>query len=754
MPDSSSVPAFTVPGEPDHFAVKATPLPASGLSLSRSAQLGEFFDVSGNRTVVIGREGAGVEVWCYPFQALSRVDFQIRPAGDTTPTPLEKHRQRFTVRPESSSCEHAGPGWSAVQTVFCPPGRASAVWVFDIVADEPAVLIARLQSALTLMWPAGTLDQGVGYGQDEGTGAWVIRARNSNDAVVCGWIGGHSGEVENEKELPVLEHLVDTPGYPGVVRRLFALGASTDGVDAARKEFTEAAAQFSGLYGSACSLYASKLSEWPSLEIADPIACEAFQWAAVGLDKCYMETPGLGKGLIAGFNESSGSARPGFGWYFGRDSAWTGFAVNCLGDFSRVSHNLRLLAKYQIPDGPNVGKIYHELSAAHERIPGADYAFPAGDSTPFFVVALADYYDWTADEGLVREMWPHVEKAMDWCLRMDVDADGLIDNPPAGHQWYDYGEKNMVDLVAIWARALECAASLAVVVGADGRDWAARHEAIIGILNSDFWNEKDGYLFDRKLPDGQMTTLTTCNPSVPLLWGQVEPEKAARAVERMSAPDLTVEWGFRTNSSKDQLFTPSGYHEGTVWPLTTGWASLASFAAGRPDLGWQYLKCNADLTRDWCLGYIPEVVDGGQRVAGGCPHQAWSEAMIVLPVVHGLFGVRADWPSRTVRVAPALPPAHDRASLKGLRVGESRIDINVERTESQLEVRLVVHETPIRVRFAPFVVDKAQVVGFTLLGETLPVEMCRWESAGSGHRLVVEAPPRLGECVLRIGLRT
>ncbi len=232
--------------------------------------------------------------------------------------------------------------------------------------------------------------------------------------------------------------------------------------------------------------------------------------------------------------------------------------------------------------------------------------------------------------------------------------------------------------------------------------------------------------------------------------GTVEPENAARAVDRMSAPDLTVEWGFRTNSSKDQIFTPSGYHEGTVWPLTTGWASLACFDAGRPDLGWQYLKCNADLTSDWCLGYIPEVVDGGQRVAGGCPHQAWSEAMVVLPVVHGLFGVRADWPNRAVRVAPALPPAQDRASLTGLRVGQSRIDISVERTEYELEVRVVVHGTPIQVRFAPFVGDRWQVTGVTVLGEAVPLENCRWENAGAGHRLVVDAAPLLGECVLRI----
>ncbi len=71
MPDSAPVPAFTIPGEPYPVAVKATPLPASGLSLSRTGQLGEFFDVCGNRTVVIGREGAGVEVWCYrsrPFR--------------------------------------------------------------------------------------------------------------------------------------------------------------------------------------------------------------------------------------------------------------------------------------------------------------------------------------------------------------------------------------------------------------------------------------------------------------------------------------------------------------------------------------------------------------------------------------------------------------------------------------------------------------------------------------------------------------
>ena len=47
-----------------------------------------------------------------------------------------------------------------------------------------------------------------------------------------------------------------------------------------------------------------------------------------------VNNPDLGTGLIAGYKTSGGSQRPGFAWYFGRDSMWTSFALTTSGDFA------------------------------------------------------------------------------------------------------------------------------------------------------------------------------------------------------------------------------------------------------------------------------------------------------------------------------------------------------------------------------------------------------------------------------------
>ena len=49
--------------------------------------------------------------------------------------------------------------------------------------------------------------------------------------------------------------------------------------------------------------------------------------------KSFVQNPLLGEGLVAGYGPSKGGYRPGFAWFFGRDSFWTSFALTAAGDF-------------------------------------------------------------------------------------------------------------------------------------------------------------------------------------------------------------------------------------------------------------------------------------------------------------------------------------------------------------------------------------------------------------------------------------
>ena len=79
---------------------------------------------------------------------------------------------------------------------------------------------------------------------------------------------------------------------------------------------------------------------------------------------------------------------------------------------------------------------------------------------------------------------------------------------------------------------------------------------------------------------------------------------------------------------------------------------------------------NALLTWPGALGYVTELISGDYATAFGrsSHHQVWSEAMVVAPVLKGLFGIDADEAGGTLRFAP-------RASRDmGPRRGDQRAD--------------------------------------------------------------------------------
>ncbi len=45
-------------------------------------------------------------------------------------------------------------------------------------------------------------------------------------------------------------------------------------------------------------------------------------------------------GLVAGYYESADSARPGYAWFFGRDTLWSTYAINSYGDFGLTTRAL------------------------------------------------------------------------------------------------------------------------------------------------------------------------------------------------------------------------------------------------------------------------------------------------------------------------------------------------------------------------------------------------------------------------------
>jgi glycogen debranching enzyme len=122
------------------------------------------------------------------------------------------------------------------------------------------------------------------------------------------------------------------------------------------------------------------------------------------------------------------SARPGFGWFFGRDSLYTLYAINGYGDFALSKAELEFLIHRQRADG----KIMHEYSqtAADVDWQAFPYMYAAADSTPLFLLAVEDYVRASGDVAFLAANRDAIEKA--WAFETDpahdTDGDGIYDN--------------------------------------------------------------------------------------------------------------------------------------------------------------------------------------------------------------------------------------------------------------------------------------------------------------------------------------
>jgi hypothetical protein len=130
------------------------------------------------------------------------------------------------------------------------------------------------------------------------------------------------------------------------------------------------------------------------------------------------------------------------------------------------------------------------------------------------------------------------------------------------------------------------------------------------------------------------------------------------------------------------------YHQGSVWPLFTGWAALAEYRGHQPLAGYQILMENANLTKAQDLGAVTELLSGDFFVPFGrsTSHQLWSSAMVITPTLRGLFGIDIDAQTKAITVNPHLPAGWDHAEVKGLHVGDESADLSFVQANGEVLV--------------------------------------------------------------------
>lgn len=696
-----------------HADLPHAPLPRSertaNTPLSLPAAPGRPFDLAGERMLVMGEIGAGLdEVWVHPFRLLH--DFRMRIAGSEKALPVTA----AAVTPERASWRiDTGDAVVAIDCHVSPEQPVGALRISGLHPEQGLEL--DFFCDLRLMWNYAPGTPGPLSVSVYGNGLTV----QAQHVPACGWfiVQGGRGRCDAHDAGAARESCAR------IRWRLKAESAQVPVVFRFGGAYLEECADLPMLQSLSAAEFAAKAQqriqalaqETPALNCPDEEVARAFTWAKLRLDNFFGRTPGLGQSYLAGFGTTRPGwfqARPGYAWYFGRDAVFTAFAALFLGQFERARSVLQFLAGLQRFDG----KILHECTTS-----GVVH-YDAADATPLFLLLLARYFHHSGDRAFVREHWAAAAKAMRFLFCTDRDGDGFIENTGVGHGWIEggrlYGAHVEFYLAGLWVATLKEMAHLARIAGnaESARAWAGLAAALRKRLNREFWLPQQKYYAPGRRRDGTRMPFRTIMPSVPIWLRLCNQGKARRVAERMLARDMTADWGCRMVSRQEPYYNPDGYHEGSVWPLFTGWVCLAAFETGQSAAAYQLLQQHMQAFKHFAPGGMPEVLHGERYEAIGiCPHQAWSDAMNLLPVFEGLWGIAVRG-GRELHCTPRLPAHWDAASLTRLRIGASRVDIRMQRQEATVSWIFEVQGAPVRLYFHPQTPLVAEVSAIQLRG--------------------------------------
>ena len=721
--------------------VDSFPLKEDQVTIRRHVEAGKPFTVAGMQGVVLGQQEGTFEAWMLPVKLLSHFNIRAEVAGYPVPIELESHAAEIEVFPDHTVITYSHIAFTVRQIMFAPDGMedgTGAIVLFQVDSTRPVDLTFSFTPEMRSMWPQP--NQGVPSAEwvKRGTGGfYVLHTDFPNLAGAVAMPQTEPGIMAPYQEKPQVHPLElklhydpkrDASHYFPL---LMAVGttAETATNGALQGKLERLGGSLEKTYAAHAARYARMAEEFTAIRTPDAGLNDAFSWSAISIEQLRAKAQPTGEvGLVAGYYSSGDSTRPGFGWYFGRDTLYTLYAVDGFGDFGLSREALEFLIQRQRDDG----KMMHEYSqtAAFVDWKALPYMYAAADATPLFLTAMLDYVRSSGDVNFLRRHREAVEKAWRFETTHDSDGDGIYDNMQ-GTGWVESWPPGMphqeIYLALLDQQASAAMAKLAALLGeVDVADAATKRAGELEKkIEAEYYDPtRNAYAFSRN-SDGTVDRTATVYPTVAWWNGGDGLAHAQASFGRWASHDFSTDWGLRDIAESDPLYDPISYHQGSVWPLFTGWASVAEYRTGRTLSGYAHLMQNADQTTTQDLGAVTELLSGAffQPFGRSTSHQLWSSAMVITPVLRGLFGIDVDGTSQTVRLDPHLPADWDHAEVEHLHVGASVCSLDYRREGSKLVVRVkTTAGVPIRVTGAS---KEAQVdgEGASVAFELPPVEV-------------------------------
>jgi glycogen debranching enzyme len=680
---------------------------------------------------LFGNEAGRFEAWVYPLKILR--DFHLRFHVGDRDIPAEALARTLTVRPEASSILYASDTFTVRETLFVPVHEAGAVILIDVDTSEPVEVEAAFHRDFQLEWPAAVGGTYMSWSADER--AFVLGEEGDKYVAL---VGSPTAEGEKAEYQTSYSSATESSFRLGVTKkgreaRIVVIAGSLQGSDAkgtaeAEATYRHLATSYAALLEESAAYYRDYLARTVNLALPDEDLQRAYDWSRVSMVQGLVANPFLGTGLVAGYRTSGESARPGFAWFFGRDSEWTELGLDATGDFATTKTALDFLSQFQRADG----KVPHEIAQSASLVPwfkDYPYGFASADATPLFIIAMDDYVRHSGDVDFAKAKWANLENAYNF-LRSTYDERGLPKNFGVGHGWIEGGPllpvKTELYQSGVGAEALRALSDLARAVGKKdlSEDLGRQFELQKALVNTAFWSqEQNTFALAIDNADKQVP-VTSVLSTVPMWFGLLDEAKAESTITQLASPDHQADWGMRIISKQHPKYGPDGYHYGAVWPLFTGWAATGEYRYHRAFPAYANLRANSLLALDGSLGHVTEVLSGDyyQPTVTSSPHQIWSAAMVVNPLMRGLLGLDVDAAGHTVTFAPHAPAGWNAFSVSHLRVGTSELNLKYARTADTITLEAS-GMGDCTLDFAPSLSLRAQVAGADLNSKAIPFHL-------------------------------
>lgn len=407
----------------------------------------------------------------------------------------------------------------------------------------------------------------------------------------------------------------------------------------------------------------------------------------------------------------------GIPWYaapFGRDSLITAIqTLSVQPDITAAT--LRTLAAWQgtrldheYDEAP--GKIMHELRrgemARMREIPFVPY-YGSVDATPLFVITAGEYWRWTDDRELMKELLPALHAAVRWMDENgDKDGDGYIEyhRRRAGglvnQGWKDSTDgivhrdgpsaRPPIALAEVQSYAYAARRCFADILEALGdlngaTEQRRRAEALKTAFNEDFWIDETGFYAMALDGEKRPVAAVSSNPGHGLWTGIIADDRIDAAAERLLAEDMFTGYGIRTLSAAERAYHPLSYHRGSVWPHDNSLIAMGLARCGHGEMAGRiatglFAAASFETNRRLpeLFGGYPADLHGPVWYPVACSPQAWAAAAPFL-LLQSVLGLEPDAPNNRLTLSPHLPPGINRVSAFNVRLGPRRVRIEVQR---------------------------------------------------------------------------